>query len=352
MPAPCVPNMGNVGVPGSLAYTGMMPDRTVPKFESGPRPQTRKAGSTVLSDAELAQLAALPDEDIYELYEELEAERGLPPAVSLTPEARRSMVSNAAASLKAQQSPPRDKSGSDKADMAKGIVHPNNSTVIGGTSMNQEEFKSQFVSQYGPSQGIPCFDSVDVNKDGVIDRSEFETLMASMMKQPAPRLPNVKGWPNKPGASRQAPVGFPQLSPAGSQEQVSREVDDSCGVPTTPPKVASMASPDDNKTTKLLAAAKTGAAWEISELVSAKANLNSSGPDGKAPIHIGAMFGQVTSIAALCQAKADVNITNSYGRGPLHLAARHGQLEAIRLLLEDPGATQRIRLNELNAVSA
>ena len=71
-------------------------------------------------------------------------------------------------------------------------------------------------------------------------------------------------------------------------------------------------------------------------------------------LHDAAAAGDLKTIkAALLEPSTDPNAAEAKTLDrPLHLAARHGQLEAIRLLLEDPGATQRIRLNELNAVSA
>ena len=227
------------------------------------------------------------------------------------------MVQNAAASLKANAA---NKPPTSRAPNQSSTQH--NETPLESLESNQQQYRQGSLHVQEPMQESPlrqgslphfgamsmgmggqlasAFDSLDLNQDGVLDRSEFENLMATMTP------PHCK--PSQ--ASTQAsPGGGPRGAGGGSS--LAYRMDDAA-YPTTgaagtaSATAAGLASPSDSETTKLLAkllaAAKTGAAWEISELVAAKANLNLSGPDGKAPLHLGAMFGQVVTIAALCQA--------------------------------------------------
>ena len=85
---------------------------------------------------------------------------------------------------------------------------------------------------------------------------------------------------------------------------------------------------------RLLAAAKTGACYEMEYLIKAKADMHVVGPDDKCPIHVAAMFGQNASIVTLMQHKADVDVRNSYGRSALHLASQLGHHKMIKNLIK------------------
>ncbi|MCA7010841.1 ankyrin repeat domain-containing protein [Wolbachia endosymbiont of Tribolium confusum] len=87
---------------------------------------------------------------------------------------------------------------------------------------------------------------------------------------------------------------------------------------------------------QIFAAVKEKNVEKISSLIEAGAAVNTSGQDGRTPLHFATEDGHVETISTLLKAKGiDVNaLDQEYGRIPLHFAAENSRVDVVKLLIE------------------
>ena len=95
----------------------------------------------------------------------------------------------------------------------------------------------------------------------------------------------------------------------------------------------------------MLAAAKSGAAADVRQLLKSGANPNEADADGTSALHWAVHQGAVDSVQALLKGGAAVDAENRYGIRPAYLAAENGDAATMRLLLE-AGADARAAFAE------
>ncbi|KAI4204326.1 MAG: hypothetical protein LQ350_001306 [Teloschistes chrysophthalmus] len=101
----------------------------------------------------------------------------------------------------------------------------------------------------------------------------------------------------------------------------------------------------ENQRHALLSAAQSGDNLLLELALVEGANVNSKGPDGKAPMHVAAIYGNADCIDTLLDNGADINIKQTPRgdagarkfeglRSPLHLAVAKGHQDVVQLLID------------------
>ncbi|KAI4245292.1 MAG: hypothetical protein LQ352_006615, partial [Teloschistes flavicans] len=101
----------------------------------------------------------------------------------------------------------------------------------------------------------------------------------------------------------------------------------------------------ENQRHALLSAAQSGDNLLLELAIVEGADVNTKGPDGKAPMHVAAIHGNVDCIDTLLDNGADINIKQTPrgdagarkfegSRSPLHWAVAKGQQDAVQLLID------------------
>lgn len=84
------------------------------------------------------------------------------------------------------------------------------------------------------------------------------------------------------------------------------------------------------------------------KIIEAKANINAVDEDGRTPLYLAVLKGDVEVAKSLIEAGADVNAVNENGQTPLYCAVLKGDFEVAKLLIEARADVNAIDKNALN----